>query len=173
MKMAKNQEQNYLEEAQKEFEERVVFINRITKVVKGGRRFRFSAIMVIGDKKGRVGFGQGKAKEIPDAMNKALEQAKRNLIKVPLVGTTIPHDVVGIAGSGRVFFKPASEGTGIVAGGAVRTIFELLGVSDILAKSLGSATPINVIRATFAGLKQLRTLKDVAALRGKKIGEIV
>lgn len=161
------------QEEENEFEERVVHINRVAKVVKGGRRFNFSAIAVIGDRKGNVGFGHGKAQEIPDAIKKAVSAAKANLVHIPIVKTTIPHEVTGKSGSGVVFFKPASEGTGIVAGGAVRTIFELAGVNDVLAKSIGSATPINVVRATFAGLKELRTLKEVAKLRGKKIGEIV
>ena len=161
------------QEEQKEFEERVVNISRVTKVVKGGRRFRFAVIMVIGNKQGKVGFGAGKAQEIPDAINKAIEHAKRNLIEIPTQRTTIPHEITGIAGASRVFLKPASEGTGIVAGGAVRTIFELAGINDILAKSIGSATVINVVRATFDGLSKLTTLSRVAKLRGKKIGEIV
>ena len=161
------------QEEQKEFEERVVNISRVTKVVKGGRRFRFAVIMIIGNKQGKVGFGAGKAQEIPDAINKAIEHAKRNLIEIPTQRTTIPHEITGIAGASRVFLKPASEGTGIIAGGAVRTIFELAGINDILAKSIGSATVINVVRATFDGLSKLTTLSRVAKLRGKKIGEIV
>lgn len=173
--MARNQEEKYLQEdhEKQEFEEKVVFINRIAKVVKGGRRFRFSAVVVVGDRNGRVGYGTGKAKEIPDAMQKAVQAAKANIITVPIVNKTVPHDALGVAGSGKVFFKPASDGTGVVAGGEVRTVFELAGVSNILAKSLGSPTPINVIRATFDGLKKLRTLKEVAKLRGKKVEEIV
>ncbi len=161
------------QEEQKEFEERVVNISRVTKVVKGGRRFRFAVIMIIGNKQGKVGFGAGKAQEIPDAINKAIEHAKRNLIEIPTQRTTIPHEITGVAGASRVFLKPASEGTGIIAGGAVRTIFELAGINDILAKSIGSATVINVVRATFDGLSKLTTLSRVAKLRGKKIGEIV
>lgn len=173
--MAKNQEQQYLEkDKEKEFEEKVVSINRITKVVKGGRRFRFSATVIVGNKDGKVGYGMGKAKEIPDAIRKAIDQAKGSLITIPITNSkTVPHDALGISGSGRVYVKPASDGTGVVAGGAVRTIFELAGVSNILAKSLGTATPINVIRATFDALGKLRTLKDVAKLRGKKVEEIV
>jgi small subunit ribosomal protein S5 len=138
---------------EKQFEERVVAINRVTKVVKGGRRFRFAAIVVIGDKKGRVGFGTGKAQEVPDAIKKAIETAKTNLITVPIVNNTIPHNVIGRFGAGHVVLRPASEGTGIIAGGAVRAVFELAGVHDILSKSIGTSTPINMIRATFAGLK--------------------
>lgn len=153
-------------------EERVVAINRVTKVVKGGRRFKFSALVVVGNKAGVVGFGTGKAQEVPDAIKKAVENAKANLIKVPMVGTTIPHEVYGNFGAGKVFFRPASEGTGIIAGGAVRTIFELAGVNDVLSKSIGSRTPINMVRATFEGLKELRTIEEVAKLRGLKISEI-
>lgn len=160
------------EEETKEFEERVVAINRVTKVVKGGRRFRFSALVVVGNKKGVIGFGTGKAAEVPDAIKKAIEHAKSNLITVPIVGTTIPHTVTGVFGAGKVFLKPASEGTGVIAGGAVRSIFELAGVNDILSKSLGSSTPINMVRATFEGLKQLRTAEQVAALRGIDVSEL-
>ena len=160
------------QEEQNPFEERVVAINRVTKVVKGGRRFKFSALVVVGNKAGQVGFGTGKAQEVPDAIKKAIENAKTNLITVPLVGTTIPHEVVGNYGAGKVFFRPASEGTGIVAGGAVRSIFELAGITDVLSKSLGSRTPINMVRATFAGLKELRTIEEVAKLRGLSVSEI-
>jgi len=160
------------EEETKEFEERVVAINRVTKVVKGGRRFRFSALVVVGNKKGVIGFGTGKAAEVPDAIKKAIEHAKSNLITVPIVGTTIPHTITGVFGAGKVFLKPASEGTGVIAGGAVRSIFELAGVNDILSKSLGSSTPINMVRATFEGLKQLRTAEQVAALRGIDVSEL-
>jgi small subunit ribosomal protein S5 len=160
------------EEETKEFEERVVAINRVTKVVKGGRRFRFSALVIVGNKKGVIGFGTGKAAEVPDAIKKAIEHAKSNLITVPIVGTTIPHTITGEFGAGKVFLKPASEGTGVIAGGAVRSIFELAGVNDILSKSLGSSTPINMVRATFEGLKQLRTAEQVAALRGIDVSEL-
>jgi len=160
------------EEETKEFEERVVAINRVTKVVKGGRRFRFSALVIVGNKKGVIGFGTGKAAEVPDAIKKAIEHAKSNLITVPIVGTTIPHTVTGVFGAGKVFLKPASEGTGVIAGGAVRSIFELAGVNDILSKSLGTSTPINMVRATFEGLKQLRTAEQVAALRGIDVSEL-
>jgi len=157
---------------EKEFEERVVHINRVTKVVKGGRRFRFSALVVVGDRNGKVGFGTGKAQEVPDAIKKAVEAAKANLIEVPLVGTTIPHEATGVFGAGRVFMRPASEGTGVIAGGAVRAIFELAGVNDVLSKSLGTATPINVVRATFDGLSRLRTVEQVAKLRGIRVEDV-
>ena len=160
------------EQTDNQFEERVVAINRVTKVVKGGRRFRFAALVVIGNKQGQVGFGTGKAAEVPDAIKKAIEQAKTNMIEVPIVGSTIPHEITGHFGAGKVFLKPASEGTGIIAGGAVRAVFELAGVNDILSKSLGSSTPINMVRATFAGLEQLRTAEKVAALRGVDVSEL-
>lgn len=164
---------NQENQVEKEFEERVVSINRVTKVVKGGRRFRFAALVVIGNKQGQVGFGTGKAAEVPDAIKKAIEDAKTNMIHVPIVGTTIPHAITGNYGAGKVFLKPASEGTGVIAGGAVRAVFELAGVNDILSKSIGSSTPINMVRAAFAGLKELRTAETVAALRGVDIAELV
>ena len=150
----------------KEFEERVVTINRVTKVVKGGRRFRFAALVVIGDKKGRVGFGTGKANEVPDAIKKAIEDAKKNLITIPIVGTTIPHTATGNFGAGSVLIRPATEGTGVIAGGPIRAVLELAGVNDILTKCLGSRTPINMVRETVAALKSLKTVEDVAKLRG-------
>ncbi|WP_323847943.1 MAG: 30S ribosomal protein S5 [Phytoplasma sp.] len=148
------------------FKEKVVLINRITKVVKGGRRLRFSALVVVGDKKGQVGFATAKAQEILDAIRKALEKAKKNLIKVSLSGTTIPHEIIGKFGASKTLLKPASKGTGIIAGGAARTVFELVGVRDILAKSLGSRTSINILRAIMDGLQKLRTIKDVEKSRG-------
>lgn len=157
---------------EKEFEERVVTINRVTKVVKGGRRFRFSALVVVGDGKGRVGFGTGKANEVPDAIKKACEDAKKNVFTVPTVGNTIPHIITGNYGAGSVLLRPASEGTGVIAGGAVRDVLEVAGIKDILSKCLGSRTPINMVRATIDGLKNLKTEKEIAELRGKTIDQI-
>lgn len=159
-------------EREKEFEERVVTINRVTKVVKGGRRFRFAALVVIGDKKGRVGFGTGKANEVPDAIKKAIEDAKKNVFTVPIINGTIPHEITGAYGAGEVFVRPAAEGTGVIAGGAIRAVLELAGINDILSKCIGSRTPINMVRATIDALKNLKTIEEVAALRGKKPEEI-
>ena len=155
------------------YEERVVNINRVTKVVKGGRRFRFSALVVVGDRKGQVGFGTGKAQEVPDAIKKAIEDAKRNLVRVPMYKTTIPHEITGQFGAGRVFLKPAVEGTGVIAGGPVRAVLEVAGIGDILSKSLGSNTPINIVRATFDAIENLRTAEQVARTRGKTAKEIL
>ena len=161
-------------EREKEFEERVVVINRVSKTVKGGRRMRFSALVVVGDKKGRVGFGTGKANEVPDAIKKALEDAMKNVFRVPLVnnGTTIPHEATGVYGAGEVFLRPATEGTGVIAGGPVRAVLELAGITDVLSKCIGSRTPINAVRATITALKSLKTVNGVAKLREKKVEEI-
>ncbi|EAH3818145.1 30S ribosomal protein S5 [Listeria monocytogenes] len=156
-----------------DLEERVVTINRVAKVVKGGRRFRFTALVVVGDKNGHVGFGTGKAQEVPDAIRKAVEDAKKNMVLVPTVDTTIPHTVVGHFGGGEILLKPASAGSGVTAGGPVRAVLELAGVADVSSKSLGSNTPINLVRATIDGIKQLKNAEDVAKLRGKTVEELL
>ncbi len=155
-----------------ELKEKVVAINRVAKVVKGGRNFRFSALVVVGDENGHVGAGNGKSTEVPEAIKKAIEDAKKNMIEVPRVETTIPHEIIGESGAGRVLLKPASEGTGVIAGGAVRPILELAGIKDIRTKCLGSNNPGNVVRATMNALKELRTAEQIAALRGKKVEEL-
>ncbi len=168
-----NRKSNPRKKEVKLYEERVVSIGRVTKVVKGGRRFSFSALVVVGDKKGKVGFGTGKASEVPDAIKKAIEDAKKNIIEVPITGTTIPHSVTGKYGAGKVFLRPASEGTGVIAGGPVRAVIELAGIEDVLSKSLGSNTPINIVRATVEGLKELRNVEMVAKMRGLTSEEVL
>ncbi|UQS83984.1 30S ribosomal protein S5 [Bombilactobacillus thymidiniphilus] len=156
----------FVDPSQLELEDRLVSINRITKVVKGGRRLRFAAIVIVGDKNGHVGFGTGKAQEVPEAIRKAVDDARKNLVEVPKVGTTIPHEIIGEFGAGRVLLKPAVAGSGIAAGGSVRAVMELAGVDDITSKSLGRNTPINMIRATMDALTKLKTAQEVADLRG-------
>ncbi|MDD4503282.1 MAG: 30S ribosomal protein S5 [Clostridiaceae bacterium] len=156
-----------------DLKEKVVAINRVAKVVKGGRNFRFSAIVVVGDLNGYVGVGTGKSVEIPEAIRKGIEDAKKNLIKVSIVGTTISHEVVGVSGAGRVLLMPAKEGTGVIAGGPARAVLELAGIKDIRTKSLRSNNPRNMVNATIVGLASLKTVEDVAKLRGKTVEEII
>ncbi len=156
-----------------ELQERVVTINRVSKTVKGGRIFKFAALVVVGDGNGIIGFGLGKSGEVPDAIRKGIEDAKKNLIKVSLKGTTIPHEVIGEFGAGRVLLKPAPEGTGVIAGGPVRAVVETAGIKDIRTKALRSNNPCNVVRATINGLKSLRNASEVAAIRGKTVEEIL
>ena len=161
------------EREQSEFTEKVVALNRVSKTVKGGRVMKFSALVVVGDQKGKVGYGLGKAAEVPEAIRKGLESAKKNMITVSMSGTTIPHDTIGEFGAGRVMMKPAAPGTGIIAGGAVRAVVEAAGIKDIRAKCLRSNNANTVVAATFEGLKSMRTVEEVAAIRGKSADEIV
>ena len=158
---------------QLDLQEKVVEVRRVTKVVKGSRNFRFAALVVVGDENGHVGIGSGKAMEVPDAIRKAVEDAKKNLIKVPMVGTTIPHEVIGHFGAGRILIMPAQEGTGVIAGGAARDLLELAGLKDVRAKCLGTRNPRNMVNATIEGLKSLKTAEQVAALRGKKVEDLL
>ncbi len=172
--MARKDSRERDEQRDSEFVDKLVHINRVAKVVKGGRRFGFAALVVIGDQKGRVGFGHGKAREVPEAIRKATESAKRNMIRVPLrEGRTLHHDIDGRHGAGRVTLRAAPAGTGIIAGGPMRAVFETLGVQDIVAKSLGSANPYNMVRATFNALTREQSPRMVAARRGKKVTDIV
>ncbi len=165
--------QNNIDPEKLDIKERVVSLNRVAKVVKGGRTFRFSALVVVGDENGNVGCGMGKAAEIPDAIRKGIEDAKKNMVNVPILGTSIPHDVIGKSGAGSVLLKTAPEGTGVIAGGAVRAVMELAGIRDIRTKCLNSNNPRNVVNATINGLKSLKRAEEVAKLRGKTVQEII
>ena len=166
-------ERLYIDASHMELQERVVAINRVAKVVKGGRNFRFSALVVVGDENGHVGVGTGKALEVPEAIRKAIQDAKKHVIEIPLVGTTIPHEVIGKFGAGEVLLLPSAEGTGVIAGGAVRAVCELAGIRDIRTKSLGTSNPRNVVNATIQGLGSVQTVEKVAKLRGKTVEEIL
>ena len=162
-----------MEEKSFDLKEKVVAINRVAKVVKGGRTFRFSAVVVVGDENGHIGVGNGKASEVPDAIKKAIQEAKKNLVEVPVVGTTVPHEFIGAFGSAKVMLKPAAVGTGLIAGGSVRPVLELAGYKDIRTKVIGTNNPRNVVYATIEGLKSMQTVEQVARKRGKKVEEIL
>ena len=166
-------ERSLINAAELDLEERVVAINRVAKVVKGGRNFRFSALVVVGDKNGHVGVGTGKALEVPEAIRKATQDARKNIVRVNLLNTSIPHQVTGIYGAGKVFLKPAREGTGVIAGGAVRAVCELAGITDIRTKNIGTNNPRNIVNATMEGLKSLKTAESVAKFRNKSVEEIL
>jgi len=170
--MAEKRDRKFNNRRNDNFEEEVVTINRVVKVVKGGRTFRFAAVVVVGDRKGQVGYGTGKSKEVPEAIKKAIQNAKASVIRVKMVGDTLPHDIIGKHDSGSVLLKPAPKGTGIIAGGPVRKVLDLAGYKDIVSKSLGSNTPINMIRATFDGLSKLETKESIAALRDIKVEDL-
>jgi small subunit ribosomal protein S5 len=171
--MAIGQQMGRHQQEESEFEDKVIHINRCAKVVKGGRRFSFAAIVVVGDKKGQVGVGLGKAGEVPEAIKKAGKQAKKNLMRIPLAGTTIPHEIIGHFGASKVLMKPAPEGTGIIASSSVRAILEVAGIQNILTKSIRRDNPHNVVRATLEGLRGLRNMADIAKARGKTVAEIM
>ena len=170
--MAEKRDRKFNNRRNDNFEEEVVTINRVVKVVKGGRTFRFAAVVVVGDRKGQVGYGTGKSKEVPEAIKKAIQNAKASVIRVKMVGDTLPHDIIGKHDSGSVLLKPTPKGTGIIAGGPVRKVLDLAGYKDIVSKSLGSNTPINMIRATFDGLSKLETKESIAALRDIKVEDL-
>lgn len=171
--MARREDFKRNNEDKDELKRKLVAVNRVTKVVKGGRNMRFSALVVVGDEQGSVGIGTGKAAEVPEAIEKAVQAAKKNMVRVSLSGTTIPHEVTGIFGKGHILMRPAPEGTGVIAGGSVRAVVELAGIKDIVAKSFGSSNPANSVKAVMEGLKSLRTPEQVAALRGKTVEEIL
>ena len=165
--------ENRFQKEESELVNKLISVNRVTKVVKGGRTMRLAALVVVGDEKGSIGVGMGKAAEVPEAIKKATQDAKQNMVKINLVGTTIPHEVIGVYGRGKVIMLPAEEGTGIIAGGPVRAVLEVVGVKDVRTKSIGTNNPVNCVKATINALSQLRTAEQIAALRGKKVEDIL